>query len=123
MISFPKKSFYFQSEVLNILSISDKELRSYCRDGLQSLFSDNGKKVFLREDIINLYAKGIVVNQTSINIIEEKLENETDRIIESLEKQDHLQLSKLKNYRQTIQSALSFISQIKSAHPQIWYNH
>lgn len=104
MVSFPKKSYFKQNEVLSILGISSVELRSKTKNSFKSFFSENGQKIYLREDIVSLYAQSD----------ELFLADTTDSVVSKKKEQ------KLSKYRNQFQEALDLISQIKSDHSEIW---
>ena len=138
MISFPKKSYFQFHEVASLLSLDNFELRELIKTKkISSFFSENGKKILLREDVLSLYANTDVTEpvtskqkelpQTDIfaevlNTIDaekERVEIEEDTV--SLETQPFNQ-PELFKYKEAFQEALSLISQIKSDRSEIWNN-
>lgn len=103
-ISFPKKSYFSQNEAQIILGLDSVGLRQKIKEGLKALSSECGKKLFLREDIVKLYAQ--------MDVATEKNEFAVDK--------DHSQLVKFRNQ---FSSALELISQIKQSHSEIWRTH
>ena len=134
MISFPKKSYFQFHEVASLLSLDNLELRELIKSKkISSFFSENGKKILLREDVLSLYASSDVtgpvtskqnnLSQTdffteSLSTVEVKKEaGEEDFGSTETRPFNHPELFK---YKEAFQEALCLISQIKSDRSEIW---
>lgn len=129
MISFPKKSYFQFHEVASLLSLDNFELRELIKTKkISSFFSENGKKILLREDVLSLYVNTDVTEPvtsqqkelTQTDIFKTEKESAEEDTV-SLETQPFNQ-PELFKYKEAFQEALSLISQIKSDRSEIWNN-
>lgn len=104
-LSFPKKSYFKQKEVLYILGLDLSDFKQNYAKSLKSFQAETGGKLYLREDILPLYAR----KGAEVNLPEQKI------FIE-----DHT--LKLEALKKRCQGALKFISEIKMSHSESWYN-
>ena len=122
MISFPKKSYFHLAEAQSILDIDAISLRSLLKKmSVKPLFSENGKKILLREDLVSLYSN---FETEALDTIA-KLDTiaNVEPVLEVVSKSEEWSPApELFEYREKFQEALSIISQIKSDRSEIWNN-
>lgn len=97
-LSFPKKSYFTESEVLSILNWDKNQLRVRRGEGLFYLMNESGKRLYLREDILIHYAK----SESQVTTV--------------LSRQD------IESFKETFNDALADIYQIKKSRSEIWHN-